>query len=421
MKRRSLGLLAIAAVGCLLVAARILACPMCNIHNYLGLSVRSSSQVLVVKAVEGEKDQFQVARVLRGSDRLLGMKLYGARERFTQGYILCNPSSEPPTFEILPLDMEEEVAWLIATDRQSSLIPERTIRAGIVVSPPGYPYGAVDLVSALSSVVKDTDSDRINADRFEKIGQAQKASVANVEECLHRLQGISNESRAAGMEWLRAQKAFPTASLLGALQSVRSAPINKEEFDRSYRLACLVEALTLFSPGSEIQTALQKELDWCLKNLGGRIDWTEMRQVAGWQARYLSALINATAMNAWHPARWAASFTEGRQSDFRSLGEKLIQRVMETAPALEELGLAQTVYALADWNAMPPGKLAALAATEQNKDAVALGLYWANIDRIGIYSGNEGLAAVQLAASLAREPRLKKEIDRSLQFARNMK
>jgi hypothetical protein len=41
-----------------------------------------------------------------------------------------------------------------------------------------------------------------------------------------------------------------------------------------------------------MQTALESEVEWCLKSLGCRIEWTEMQQVADRPAEYLSPPVN---------------------------------------------------------------------------------------------------------------------------------
>jgi hypothetical protein len=362
----------------------VLACPYCNIFNYLAASVRSSTEISVAKVVKvtaEDQAQVQVVRVIRGpfkDGQLLNQKLWNAKAYDGQTLIFCNPTSWPPNFETLPAELEEEVAWLISTAPHMEG-PGQNEQEG-----PGTP----------------------------PLSQAEKQSVKNIETALRRIQGISNASRSAGLDWIKEQKSFPSAQIRSALLSTRAPSKTAGELTwQPHRQACLLEALML-SPTLENQKFLKDEVSWCLSKLSGSIIWTNFWDINGAPAKYLMALVSLTSSE-WKPERWA-SLDPGKRPESKELRQNLVQQILAVAPTLEDGSLAQIVWALSEWNLVPATDLAKLAKNQNQKDAIALGLYLANRQKVGTFSNNEGLPAMRVALVLAKQAQLKEVIESCL-------
>lgn len=116
-----LGVIATAAL-LFIIGTPVYACPECNIHNYLAGSVRSSTNIFqgeVLSQVDDRTVEVRVLKVLRGT-HTVGSKvkstMYGANEYVGKKFIFSNPTSRPPTFEVLPPEMEEEILFLLRKD-----------------------------------------------------------------------------------------------------------------------------------------------------------------------------------------------------------------------------------------------------------------------------------------------------------------
>jgi len=119
MKRTSsLPTVAVAAIG--ILCTRIAeACPNCNIYNYLAGSVQSASNIFhgkVVRQIDVRTAEVEVLKVLRGKYKVgskVKSEIHGSMDYIGENFIVSDPTSWPPTFEILPLEFEDEILFLI--------------------------------------------------------------------------------------------------------------------------------------------------------------------------------------------------------------------------------------------------------------------------------------------------------------------
>jgi len=113
-----------------LYPGRVLACPACNIHNYLAASVRSSTDIFhgeVLRQVDDKTAEIKVLRVLRGKRKIgaaVKSRMYGAKKYVGEEFIFSNPTSHQPTFEVLQLKHEDEVLFLIQKESSVDSVEE---------------------------------------------------------------------------------------------------------------------------------------------------------------------------------------------------------------------------------------------------------------------------------------------------------
>jgi hypothetical protein len=177
-----------------LSAQQAVGCPYCNIHNFLASSVKSSKNIFlgeVIRQVDDETASIRVLKVLRG-DHKVGLKvngkMYRSEKAVGERFIFSDPTSWPPTFEVLPQDFEDEVQFLIQ----------------------------------------------------------DKPSVDNMEEAIKRVQGVSVETQRIGMEYIAERHAAAVQPLIAELNSLMPQVFsNKDIFFGEHRLGKLAEALLL--------------------------------------------------------------------------------------------------------------------------------------------------------------------------------
>lgn len=100
-------------------AEPVTACPACNINNYLDDSVRSSHDIFVgrvIRQIDEHTAEVEVVRRLRTWYKVgskVKTKMFHASKDIGKQFIFSDPTSWPPTFEVLPLEFEDEVLFLI--------------------------------------------------------------------------------------------------------------------------------------------------------------------------------------------------------------------------------------------------------------------------------------------------------------------
>jgi hypothetical protein len=99
--------------------ASVHGCVHCNIFNYLCPSVRSAPDI-VVGTIERDVDDYhtsvRIERILRGTNSPGSMAIFrthGMKDSTGKRFIFSNPHASPPTFEVLPENMEWEVSYLV--------------------------------------------------------------------------------------------------------------------------------------------------------------------------------------------------------------------------------------------------------------------------------------------------------------------
>jgi hypothetical protein len=230
---------AVAVAVLLLFMPAVLACPACNIFNYLATSIRSSSKIFVgkvLKEVDENHAEVEVTKVLRGDyaiGAIVNLEVYRAKEEIGKTYIFSNPTSWPPRFEVLTLDFEDEIKFLMQ----------------------------------------------------------EKPEIASVAEAIKRVQGISVETHKLGMTYLLEHHEAAIAPLLAELKSLTPDVLNdKPVFFGTYRLGKLLEAL-LANPSDAAKDYCIAELNAMAALPAQDIDWKEKYFEASAQAVFLQDML----------------------------------------------------------------------------------------------------------------------------------
>lgn len=220
--QRTTILLATAVAVSTLCGNQAWACPHCNIHNYLAESVRSSTNIFqgtVVRQIDEQTAEVEVLKVLRGKHEVgskVTTKMYGSERYLGKKFIFSDPTSWPPTFEVLPLELEDEVVFLI---------------------------------------------------------QKKRPSITSVPEAITRVQGISVKTQGIGMEYLTSHYDEAAGPLVAELEKLMPAVFSNEDvFFGEHRLGKLLQALLSrdSSPAREFALAYigklgtpdEKKIDW---------------------------------------------------------------------------------------------------------------------------------------------------------------
>ncbi|MCP4156800.1 MAG: hypothetical protein GY757_54305 [bacterium] len=221
------------------------ACPACNIHNYLAKSVRNSTKIFhgkVIRQINKYKADVEVLKVLRGKVRVrsrVQCRMYNSKEYTGQKFIFSNPiSREPmfgasPTFEVLHLEYEDEVLFLMK----------------------------------------------------------KKPAVKNLKEAVKRVQGVSVMTQDIGMKYLTAHYDKAKAPLVTELERLMPEVFSgKDIFYGEHRLGKLLEALLL----RESQHAKEftfSYIDQLTKLKGESIDWASFPYKASARGVFLRDLL----------------------------------------------------------------------------------------------------------------------------------
>lgn len=215
------------------------ACPHCNIHNYLDRSVQSSTNIFhgeIVRELDDRTAEVQLLKVLRGKYEVgskVKVEVHGSKERIGEKYIFSDPTSYPPTFEILPLEFEDEILFLIQ----------------------------------------------------------EKPAVKNLKEAIKRVQGISTLSQDIGMEYLKNHYEDAVGPLIAELDTLMPAVFSTNDVSfGTHRLGKLLEAL--FSTGSD--RAKEFALSYVGKIVeqnGEKIDWASIPNTASPHGVFLQDML----------------------------------------------------------------------------------------------------------------------------------
>lgn len=180
----------------LLNAFAALSCPMCNIHNYLYSSVKSSKNIYtarVLNATAPDRANVQIEAVLikeANSELVVGktldVYLYSAEKHENDTFIFSDPRTHGVQFDILDVRHEWEVRYLM-------------------------------------------DSTRV---------------VSSVSEAIQLLEGVSTKSNADGLDYLKIhleEARIPLQQRIAALRA--ECQTKPEDFYHAYRLGNLARAL----------------------------------------------------------------------------------------------------------------------------------------------------------------------------------
>ncbi|MDD4889405.1 MAG: hypothetical protein PHU85_05705 [Phycisphaerae bacterium] len=286
----------IAAVGSVIGTSQGIACPACNLHNMLGDSVRSSKTIVVGKLskVLGKNNvEITATRVVRGDVKPgQSVKMSGAFTKDLVGLegIFCDPTSHYPRYDFLPLEAEFEVTWLAQWPMTSG-------NGGIFESGP--------------------TTQEEEAFRPKSISMALKLA-----------QGVSNEARRAGMEYLAAAKHSPTDAVLRAVADGREA----RTLD-SFQFECLMQVL-MYRPDPQAKAWVLHDVQTSIATTRPGVEWSKGFDDPTKGGEELAALVGC-ATETWDWPQWAY-YGGPRRNPPKEIMEKraaeLLREVKRTLP-----------------------------------------------------------------------------------------
>jgi hypothetical protein len=214
------GFLAVVVFAALYIT-RANACPHCNIHNYLAASIRSSTNIFhgkVIRQIDGQTAEVEVLKVLRGEHKVgfkVKSEMYGSKEYIGKKFIFSDPKSLPPTFEVLPLEFEDEILFLMQ----------------------------------------------------------EEPVVGNLKNAVKRVQGVSVVTQGIGMEYLTNRYDEAVGLLIAELNTLMPEVFSPNDvFFGEHRLGKLIEAL-LYRQSDQASTFVFAHVDELVKQDPGKIDW----------------------------------------------------------------------------------------------------------------------------------------------------
>jgi hypothetical protein len=390
--------LLLSVISFLFAAHALNACPACNIYNYLGSSIGTSSNVVVGQLVavdDNKKGQvkIEIIRTLKGSylpKTQVEMQAWNDKEDIGKTFVFSDPKSfGAPAFHTLPLELEDEVQFLI----KWGLLNEQGLKK----------------IGKEPSEISNSGFHQLYLDSLAQY------EITNAREAIRRVQGISNQSRDLGMNFLSKQKPLPSDEIIQVIESVNKDIFSeKDSYMPHNRLGNLIEALMLSDDQSSHQFLLQL-LDQHLRQNEKPVDWSKISAFESPEGQWLATLIGCTGEKWTHRPH-------ARKNKFRKaqpqLVEKQKQLVIEALPRLKGSRLAETVYALYETGASSPEELLPLLKNSEGEDEFALGVLWVVRDRITPWAKDDkALNHLKLAASLATKPELKKLATAALERA----
>lgn len=386
-------------------AERAVACPHCNIHNHLASSVQSSTNIFlgeVLRQVADGTAEIKVLKVLRGTHKVgskVTSKMWRAERHVGERFIFSDPTSHPPTFEVLSPEFEDEVLFLIQ----------------------------------------------------------EEPSVGNMEEAVKRVQGVSVVTQEIGMKYIEEHHDAALKPLLAELDSLMPAVFSgKEVFFGEHRLGKLVEALLLKSTDtgrefvfSQIDALPRQQpppIEWKiwpvlvagaigLSILLAGLLWLGMRVFLRWRFPYnlRSLLIFVTVASlvlgcaAWYLSPWLdpvrrAPSARGvflrdmlcQTEKHQALSTAVKERMSEICLTLSGSMLAETVYAMLLAEVATPEELQTQLTNRESAEMLALGLYFAGNHEARWWQHEEAYALWDKALSVARKRELKAAIGRRI-------
>jgi len=374
---------------CLLFAIAIFApaqtrgCPACNIYNYLGESVLSSSNVFVGRLIAVETNYHATVEVIRTlcgnyrSGQKVKIDAYATTNEIGNTFIFSDPKSFGPSFPQLGMDFQDEVEFLV----QLKTSPENTYAPRMTPFTPQKDY-----------------------------------HVKNASEAIKRVQGVSNQSKQAGMDFLRTCRPFPFQKTTDAIEASRSKIIDgKGDNSTQNSAGNLIEALLLDNE-AETGSYLVEQVRFTVAQKDAPVNWKDMPRSASWRGQWLAALLGLPGTN-WVHRKYADS--NPYRKNHPALNEKEKQAVLEALPKMRGMLLAESIFALYDTKLMTMQQLQALLANKPGIDEFALGIMWSAQNKISIYDADEGpkpLADLRTINSWGLRPELKSAVQQYVDY-----
>jgi len=300
----------------------MMACPDCNIHNYLFSSLRSSSNVFAGEIVAGNK--VRILNVYRGTNSVGTTVDYDLRYlRFSGNpLIFCDPRSHDLNFKQLPIELDWETKFILRK-----------------------PW---------------SEADRYPIDHASENNQSTIPEIRHKMEALKAVQGISRVTRQLGMEYVKKHKADCAPVIeweVHRRQALLGTNGNPQMFDYCY--AGLAEAYWLAKPTNALANCLTL-IDGFLSRAPSVIDLENPNDKPSAEIRYIALSLGAAQGTAF--------------------SKPLIERLKTVIPQLDGMSLAAALYVCERSKLFDEEEVRMLAQTlakEQpaKKDAIALAFY----------------------------------------------
>jgi hypothetical protein len=377
MRRLLAGLSVMASLATL--PGRVVACPACNIHNYLTASVCSSKNIYigkVLKAADEEHATVEVVAVIRGDHKktsVVTVRLWHPTDYVGKAFIFSDPACDDPNFDTLPLACEDEVRFLAGFGFVADEMKRLGLSYGVDVHAP--PNG-------IAPVIKDID------------------------EAIRRACDLSNESRKMGVEYLQKMRVFPSSKITEAIDRELAEPEPS-----SYHIACLMLTLML-RPDANAQQYVLKRVKTLVDKPARPLDWNKIDRFPSTDGALLEASIGA-ARSDWAPAPYAEFAGAGRKAQ-DDLLKRIRGLVLDAYPRMGEATMADATYALCATKLVKPEELVALLGKTENKSPFALGMFRVGLKNGRVWAHEEASRALEQARATATQPALKKDVEEIL-------
>lgn len=367
------------------LVSTVKACPYCNIHNHLSGTASTATNIFVGKTVKRiADDEFEVEVI-----RSIAGKLKAKQKVRVNQWVDKEDSGKPllfslgattfPDFPVLPPEFENEMAFL--TKVMKPVAPKSKAKA------------------------KPSDDEEADLKVRREISSYK---VSGVKEAIQLAQGVSNESRDVGMDYLHEAKDFPVKDMVEAIRATRQRALadGAHSWD-NYRLACLIEALFV-GKKPEVEAYARESVKEYLKSGAGEINWKNDKYTAGPNAQYLVSMIGACGTN------WIKNQFAGYRNPHRVLRGKLQEdfrnELLRAISSEKGLKLAEITYALLEAKSATIEEIAPLAKEADGKNAVALGMIWYVQEMPSMTASKQAVEALSKIEPLISEPELTKRL-----------
>lgn len=229
----------------------------------------------------------------------------------------------------------------------------------------------------------------------------EKREAKDLARAIRLLQGASNESRAAGLDYLKAHREGASKAVSDAIGSERERLLReKEVYEEGWVLSNLVEAL-LLSPDAEAEEFLAAPVEAFASRPWPDVPWGEIPKRPGPFGHFLRIVLARAA-----GAAGGDGDPPARPVRLEEIRSRLRRALFARLKDMGSLGVAEAAYALVASGAASPEAIAPLLATAEARDGFALGLSFAADDSRRVWSWDRAFALWRAAAAAASREEL---------------
>jgi hypothetical protein len=393
--------------------AEALACPACNIHNYLGVSVRNAANIYVGQLVLGSdgSPQAEVVRVIRGNylpGQRIAVEFHEPEKHLGTPFVFCEGEEYGPRWKCLEIGFEQEVRFLAE-------------HPGFLLHNPDYGISMADEQPEVRMAEATAEGNPVKSNAM-AVQCLQFVSVDGVEAakayfrgrrdpnrlCIHFLGG----SALLAIGVLAWRRRFRLKALIAAVLFVGVSSL------APYMVICLLEP----SPVPLLQQALGDLAPGLQKNSPDLWDAYRHANLLGMLhelAPYVASRYADTQCSIFFDARereieWknmllGPSPRAGLICDVVTQDPTARQRIIGALGQLGSDRLMDASYALSRSKALSPGQLLGSVGTT-SLECAALGVFQAGQEWAWQWARNEARAPIEMAAQNAQRADFRERI-----------